>query len=86
MPKQLIGEEIAKAKHILAIQPLPPEHHENLQTQLCDLELHLQSHEQVDYERFANLLRAVEAEIEIDHPIVAGVVSSIIRTLASIGV
>ena len=38
MPKQLIGEEIAKARNILAIQPLPPEHHENLQAQLCDLE------------------------------------------------
>lgn len=86
MPKQLIGDEIAKARHILAIQPLPPEHHENLQAQLCDLELHLQSHEQVDYERFTNLLRSVEAEIEVDHPVIAGVVSTIIRTLASMGV
>jgi hypothetical protein len=86
MPKQLIGEEIAKARQILAIQPLPTEHHDNLQAQLCDLELHLQSHEPIDYERFSNLLRAVEAEIDVEHPIVASVISTIIRTLGSMGI
>jgi hypothetical protein len=86
MPKQIVGEHIAKARQILELHPLPPVHQENLQAQLCDLELHLQSHEQVDYERMANLLRSAEAELEVEHPILASVISSIIRTLANMGV
>ena len=86
MPKQIVGEHIAKARQILELHPLPSAHQENLQAQLCDLELHLQSHEQVDYERMANLLRGAEAELEVEHPIVASVISSIVRTLANMGV
>ncbi|PTQ88408.1 DUF4404 family protein [Agitococcus lubricus] len=86
MPKQLLGEKIAEARSILALHPLPPPHIENLQAQLCDLELHLQSHEQADYERLANLLRAAEAELEVDHPIVARVIGSIVKTLMDIGI
>lgn len=86
MPKQIVGEHIQKARQILELHPLPPVHQEALQAQLCDLELHLQSHEQVDYERMANLLRAVEADIEVEHPITASIISSIIRTLANMGV
>jgi hypothetical protein len=86
MAKQIVGEHINKARQILELHPLPPTHQANLQAQLCDLELHLQSHEQVDYERMANLLRGVEAELEVEHPIVASVISSIVRTLANMGV
>jgi hypothetical protein len=86
MPKQLVGEQIAKARQILELHPLPPVHQANLQAQLCDLELHLQSHEQVDYERMANLLRGAEAELEVEHPIVASVISGVIRTLANMGI
>lgn len=86
MAKQIVGEHINKARQILELHPLPPAHQANLQAQLCDLELHLQSHEQVDYERMANLLRGVEAELEVEHPIVASVISSIVRTLANMGV
>ena len=40
--KQLVGEEINKARAILELHPLPPQHDESLQAMLCDLELHLQ--------------------------------------------
>lgn len=86
MPKHIVGEHITKARQILELHPLPPVHQANLQAQLCDLELHLQSHEQVDYARMANLLRGVEAELEVEHPIVASIISSMVRTLANMGV
>lgn len=86
MAKQLVGEQIAKARTILELHPLPPAHLENIQAQLCDLELHLQSHEPADYQRIASMLREAEAEIEVDHPVVAGVIGSIVQTLVNIGV
>ena len=84
--KQLVGAEINKARAILELHPLPPQHDESLQAMLCDLELHLQSHEQADYARMANLLRGAEAELEADHPVVASVISGVIRTLANMGI
>ena len=76
MPKQLVGAEINKARAILELH----------QATLCDLELHLQSHEQADYERLANILRSAEAELETDHPLVSSVVGGIVRTLANMGI
>jgi hypothetical protein len=32
------------------------------------------------------MLREAEAEIEVDHPVVAGVIGSIVQTLVNIGV
>jgi hypothetical protein len=78
--KQLVGAEINKARAI------PQHHNESLQATLCDLELHLQSHEQADYTQLANLLRSAEAELETDHPIVSSVIGSIVRTLANMGI
>ncbi len=86
MPKQLVGAEIYKARQILELHPLPAHHNEALQATLCDLELHLQSHEQADYARLANLLRSAEAELETEHPVVSGVIGGIVRTLASMGI
>ena len=34
----------------------------------------------------ANLLRGAEAELEVEHPIVASVISGVIRTLANMGI
>ena len=84
--KQLVGAEINKARAILELHPIPKHHNESLQATLCDLELHLQSHEQADYTQLANLLRSAEAELETDHPIVSSVIGSIVRTLANMGI
>jgi ribosomal 50S subunit-associated protein YjgA (DUF615 family) len=84
--KQLVGAEINKARAILELHPIPQHHNESLQATLCDLELHLQSHEQADYTQLANLLRSAEAELETDHPIVSSVIGSIVRTLANMGI
>jgi ribosomal 50S subunit-associated protein YjgA (DUF615 family) len=84
--KQLVGAEINKARAILELHPIPQHHNESLQATLCDLELHLQSHEQADYTRLANLLRSAEAELETEHPIVSSVVGGIVRTLANMGI
>ena len=86
MPQQLIKEQISQARTILELHPLPPAHLENVLTQLCDLELHLQAHEQADYQRMADLLREAETELEVDHPVVASVLGSLVQTLANIGV
>lgn len=86
MPQQLVKEQIAQARTILELHPLPPPHLENLQAQLCDLELHLQAHEHADYQRLAALLREAETELEVDHPVVAGVIGSIVQTLGNMGV
>ena len=84
--KQLVGEEINKARAILELHPLPPQHDESLQAMLCDLELHFQSLEQADYARLPILLRGAEADLEADHPVVASVISGVIRTLANMGI
>ena len=86
MPKQLVGEHIAKARAILELNPIPTHHHDNLQATLCDLELHLQAHEKADYTRLANLLSEVEAELEVEHAIVSSVIGSIVRILANMGI
>ncbi len=86
MPNQLIGEQIAKARAILELNPIPPEYNDNLQAALCDLELHLQAHEKVDYTRMADLLRDAEAELEVEHPVVSTVIGGIVRTLANMGI
>lgn len=86
MPKQLVSAEIHKARQILELHPLPTHHNDSLQATLCDLELHLQSHEQADYARLANLLRSAEAELEAEHPVVSSVIAGVIRTLANMGI
>ena len=60
--KQLVGEEINKARAILELHPLQPQHDESLQA------------------------RGAEAELEADHPVVASVISGVIRTLANMGI
>lgn len=86
MAKQLVGAEIHKARQILELHPIPTHQNEALQATLCDLELHLLSHEHANYARLVDLLRSAEAELEADHPVVSSVIGNIVRTLANMGI
>lgn len=86
MSKQLIGEEIARARSHLAQQPLPAPHQDELTRALADMELHLQVHENPKPAEFLDTLAAMEVQLAAEHPVLAGVLGNIVRTLGSMGV
>ncbi|HEX5277750.1 MAG TPA: DUF4404 family protein [Fluviicoccus sp.] len=86
MSKQLIGDEIARARSHMQQQPLPVPQHDELTRALADMELHLQLHEAPKTEEFLDTLRALEARIEADHPTLAGVLGNLVRILGNMGV
>ena len=86
MSKQLIGDEIAKAKAALHQQPLAPPQHDELTRTLADVEVHLQAQEPVNPQKLLDALRDWEARLEAEHPVAATAVGSVFRLLANIGV
>ncbi|RZU47747.1 uncharacterized protein DUF4404 [Fluviicoccus keumensis] len=86
MSKQLIGDEIARARSHLQQQPLPPAHQDELTRTLADMELHLQVPEPAKTEEFLDTLRGLEARVEAEHPLLAGVLGNLVRLLGNMGV
>lgn len=86
MSKQLIGDEIARAKAALGQQALAPAQHDALSRTLADVELHLQAQEPVNPQKLLDALRDWEARLQAEHPVAATAIGSILRLLANIGV
>ena len=84
--KQLIGDEIARARNHLQQQPLAAPQHDELSRTLADMELHMQLHENPKPQEFLDTLQAMEVQLEAEHPVLAGVIGNIVRVLGSMGI
>lgn len=86
MSKQPIGEHLEAAKAALVEHPLEESQQQDLENVLKDLELQVAMPEPVDPAPFIELLRDWEARLETEHPVLAGVLSNVVRTLVDMGV
>lgn len=86
MSKQRIGEHLEAAKAALVEHPLEEVQQQDLENVLKDLELQFAMPEPVDPAPFVELLQDWEARLETEHPVLAGVLSNVVRTLVDMGV
>lgn len=86
MPRQLLHDEIARARLHLQQQPLPAPHHNDVEHTLAELELHLRAPEPPEPKQFLQTLQSMEVMLASEHPVLAGVLANVTRLLADLGI
>ncbi len=83
MSRDKLQDQLAAARAALRDRPLSGRDQEALGQTLDDLE---RMAETADPASFIELLRAWEAKLEVDHPVLAGVLGDVVRKLGSMGI
>lgn len=83
MSKDKLQEELAAARAALRDRPLSGREQAELGQTLDDLE---KLAETADPAPFIELVRAWEARLEVDHPVLAGVLGDVVRKLGAMGI